>query len=54
MTLRFNEHNNYYYQGAAAHRKGLSKAICPHPQMSIQGAWWLAGWNDRDLGNIAK
>lgn len=37
-----------YYAGRDAREHEASKLANPHRAISVKGAWWLAGWNDRD------
>ncbi|RRV49539.1 hypothetical protein EGJ09_00975 [Pseudomonas sp. p106] len=38
-----------YYQGRTARAAGRCRAYQPHPEMSVDSAWWLGGWHDCDM-----
>lgn len=41
--------NTAYAKGRWARANGRQKECNPHPHMTSKWAWWLAGWNDRDM-----
>ncbi len=41
-------HPQPYYQGRTARADGRCRAYHPHPEMTVDSAWWLAGWHDCD------
>lgn len=38
-----------YRRGCIARKQGDIRSSCPHPGLSTDRTWWLAGWNDTDL-----
>lgn len=38
-----------YYQGRTARAAGRCRLAQPYPEMTIDSAWWLAGWHDCDM-----
>ncbi|MNJ29699.1 hypothetical protein D3C77_242740 [compost metagenome] len=38
-----------YYSGRECRQHGGAKLANPFSAISIEGAWWLAGFNDMDL-----
>lgn len=38
-----------YRRGMQAREQMKAKAVNPYTAFSREWAWWLAGWNDRDM-----
>lgn len=38
-----------YTSGREARMTGRTKNTNPYPYMTTLWAWWLAGWNDKDM-----
>lgn len=38
-----------YYEGRECRQHGGGKLACPVSPISVDGAWWLAGWHDSDM-----
>lgn len=42
-------HPRPYYQGRTARAANQCRLAQPYPEMTIDSAWWLAGWHDCDM-----
>jgi hypothetical protein len=38
-----------YYQGRTARAAGRCWAHQPYSELTVDSAWWLAGWHDCDM-----
>lgn len=43
------EYPSAYYLGRSVRNDGESQAANPYSFMTRLWAWWMAGWNDRDI-----
>lgn len=46
--------NTRYQEGVTARQRGYSKLENPCEQATADWAWWMAGWNDEDMGIAAE
>ena len=47
--MRFGGPPPAYYLGKTSRREGHGRDAVPYSPISVRGAWWLAGWHDRDI-----
>jgi len=54
MSRRQHQHPSAYQWGRDEREASVAKCACPYPYLSPNWAWWLAGWNDKDIEIEAK